>query len=730
MKWNAFRILLPVLCLFGTWFLTSSWLDREVRNWFERDLQTRAQILGRALEPRIKRLREGSDPALGEETLESLAEDEKILAVGLCDRTILTWRTSFFPKSVTCTLPTGYSERKIVAGKTLYLTNVSLEGSVELLFIHDLSFALNRTESARRYTSGLLTFIALLTVISAYLARREGSKSATRHLTEAIRERGHIEPSKLSSDYTPALRELRQLVSEVDHEKRLQGEAKIVWTADTLKQILVRKFSEEQILTVANRQPYTHIRNGSSIEVQLPASGLVSALEPVMRACSGIWIAHGNGSADRETVDAHDRVWVPPQEHSYQIRRIWLTEEEERGYYYGFSNEGLWPLCHIAHTRPKFRRVDWEMYQAVNEKFADAIVEEADREDPIVLVQDYHFALLPALIRKRLPDATIITFWHIPWPNPESFGICPWAREIVAGLLGSTVMGFHTKHHTNNFLDTVDRLLECRIDRELHGIVFQGKFTEVRHYPISIEYPPKWLDLSVSSEQCKAKICKEHNLPLETQTILGVERLDYTKGILERLLAYERFLQLHPSAVGTTCLLQVASPSRSQIPAYHFFASEVASVVDRINGSFTSRIPPIIFLERHHSPKEVFEYYRACDVCVVTSLHDGMNLVAKEFVSAREDELGCLILSEFTGASRELSEALIVNPYDIDQCAEAMHRALTMSPKEQRHRMVSMRQHVKEHNVYQWAGQMLLDASYLRERSRLASVLQSALDQA
>ena len=241
---------------------------------------------------------------------------------------------------------------------------------------------------------------------------------------------------------------------------------------------------------VSNREPYIHVRTPDGIAVQRPASGLVTAIEPIMRACSGTWIAHGSGSADRDVVDAHDRVGVPQDDPAYQIRRVWLTPEQEAGYYYGFANEGLWPLCHIAHVRPTFRTADWEQYRQVNRIFAGAVAQEATSPDPIVLVQDYHFALLPRMIRELLPEATIVTFWHIPWPNPEAFAICPWRAELLDGLLGSSILGFHTQFHCNNFVDTVDRTLEARADRETFTVSYRGEPTAVKRYPISIEWPP------------------------------------------------------------------------------------------------------------------------------------------------------------------------------------------------------------------------------------------------
>jgi trehalose 6-phosphate synthase len=410
---------------------------------------------------------------------------------------------------------------------------------------------------------------------------------------------------------------------------------------------------------------------------------------------------------------------VPPEHPAYRIRRVWLSPEEEKGYYFGFANEGLWPLCHIAHTRPVFRAEDWEHYRNVNQRFADIVADEARTEDPIILVQDYHFALLPRMVRERLPRATIITFWHIPWPNPEAFGICPWRAELMEGLLGSTILGFHTRFHCSNFIDSVDRFIESRIDREHSTISYGGKLTAVNAYPISVEWPSRLTRGQKPADQCRAHVRELLRLPAGHLLGLGVDRLDYTKGLLERLLAVERLLERYPQWIGTFSFAQIAAPSRTFIPQYKQFEADVLALSQRINAKFShDRYEPIILKVEHFNPDRVHEYYRGADLCFVSSLHDGMNLVAKEFIAAREDERGVLILSQFTGASRELPEALIVNPYDTDQCAEALHLALSMPASEQRDRMRSMRGLIQEFNIYRWAGRMLLDAARIREQDR------------
>jgi trehalose 6-phosphate synthase len=489
------------------------------------------------------------------------------------------------------------------------------------------------------------------------------------------------------------------------------------WTAERLRDVLRTQLQGERVVVVANREPLIHERTGDAVVVRHPASGLVTALEPVMRACSGVWVAHGSGSADRESSDRHGRVTISSAESTYLLRRVWLTEEEEQGYYYGFSNEALWPLCHLAHAHPVFRRGDWLQYQRINQRFADAAFAEVDCDDPIILVQDYHFALVPQMLRRRLPRATILTFWHIPWPNAERFSICPYQGALLEGLLGSSMVAFQTPQHCHNFLDCVDRNIEAVVERQELTVVHQSQRTMVRAYPISIEWPNLWAAAAPSTDACRKAVRERFSLPPQARLVVSVDRLDYTKGLDERMLTIERTLER--SANGPIAFVQVGAPSRTRIPRYREFGDRIRAQVDRLNQRFgRDGYRPVTLIDRHCEPPEVFELYRAADVCYVSSLHDGMNLVAKEFVAARDDEAGVLLLSRFTGASRELREALLVNPYDIEGVADALIAALAMPPVEQRERMRAMRVLVADRNVYRWAGRMLVDATRLRRRER------------
>ncbi|HYL75511.1 MAG TPA: trehalose-6-phosphate synthase [Bryobacteraceae bacterium] len=533
----------------------------------------------------------------------------------------------------------------------------------------------------------------------------------------------------LTREVTSLAASLRDARASAEEEARLREAAASLWTAERLRVYQQATLEGSRLFVVSNREPYEHVHRGGSVETVVPASGLVTAMEPILRACDGTWIANGAGDADHETVDSHDRLRVPPDEPQYTLRRVWLTKEEEERYYYGFANEGLWPLCHIAHTRPVFRVEDWEAYRRVNHKFAEAVLDEMEGVDsPVVLVQDYHFALLPRLIKEKRPDARVAIFWHIPWPNPEAFGICPWQRELLEGLLGADLISFHIQSHCNNFLNTIDRTLESRIEWERFAVNKGGHFTLVRPFPISVDF--KETSQFVEHEarrQERAAVMKKLNIQAEYVGV-GVDRLDYTKGIPERFRGIERFLEKNSSYAGRFSFVQIGAPSRTHIERYQDLIAQVEAEANRINRRFeTKHWKPIVFLKRHHNHQEIEPLYRAADLCLVTSLHDGMNLVAKEFVASRDDEGGALILSLFTGASRELQDALIVNPYDTEQLAEAIHYSLEMDPRARRERMRRMRRVIKEHNIYRWAANLIGAVAEIRvelpERVRYQAAL-------
>jgi trehalose 6-phosphate synthase len=719
------RFLVAVLASLGALTaLAYLGLTRVTGAWFEHDLELKAQLAVAAASTSLTRNWSADHARLGE-TLSDITRDERIMGASACSlagETIAA--TEPYPSELACASVVARvlteirdegswaTTYELPSGRVrLSATVLQAEGAPlgVVLVLHDLSYLGRREATTRNLV--LLAFFVLS--LAASLATVAAARWAWRGWTSELRRALSSEGSR---EFQPLLRDVRALVERLAREREGQAGP---WSAARLRATLKEHLHGERVVMLANREPYIHERHDGGVRVVHPASGLVTALEPVMRACSGVWVAHGSGSADRETVDARDHVRVPPGEESYDIRRIWLSEAEESGYYYGLANEGLWPLCHLAHRRPLFRAADWDHYLRVNQRFADAVCEEVDSDDPIVLVQDYHFALAPKMIRARLPRATILAFWHIPWPNAERFGICPWREELLGGLLGASILGFHTQQHCNNFIESADTYLETRIDREAQAIVQGARRTNVRPYPISIEWPPKQLVGVPPADVCRAAVRRELGLDAGALVGVGVDRLDYTKGIEERLGAVDELLARHAELRGRFTFVQLAAPSRTRIPHYRELNERIEELTQGINRRWgTETYRPIALLRAHHEPDTVMRFYRAADLCYVSSLHDGMNLVAKEFVAAREDELGVLVLSQFTGAARDLSEALIVNPYDLRQAADAMAAALAMPASEQRERMRAMRRLLAEFNVYRWAGKMLVDAAELRRRER------------
>ncbi len=598
-----------------------------------------------------------------------------------------------------------------------------------IAIFHDAAYIDTRVAEAWRRTLVSVGLQTLLIAAVTLLTVRWGLGKPMQQMAQWLRElRTSSEATAPelpgSGEFDSFTREVSNLASSftaaraaAEEEARLRESAESQWTKDRLRIFVQGRLGDSRLVVVSNREPYEHFHRPSGIEWSVPASGLVTAQEPILRACAGTWIAQATGDADRESSDEQGRLRVPPDHPQYTLRRVWLTPEEVKGFYLGFANEGLWPLCHIAHTRPTFRAEDWEYYEAVNRKFAAAVLKEIrGEENPVVVVQDYHFALMPQLIKRARPDARVAIFWHIPWPNPEAFGICPWQRELLEGLLGADLVGFHIQTHCTNFLETVDRVLESRIEWDRNAVMRHGHLTAVRRFPISVAMDPEQNGGTPAKLPYleRAELLAKHGVRSAFMGV-GVDRVDYTKGILERFRGLELFFEKYPAYRGEFTFVQIGAPSRSEIRRYHDFMLEVEQEAERINRRFqSSEWKPIILLTRHHTREEILPYYRTADVCMVTSLHDGMNLVAKEYVASRTDGHGVLILSRFTGASHELVDALIVNPYDTEEVASAIHRALEMSPEECLLRMGRMRAVVKEHNIYRWAGNLIAELCEIR----------------
>jgi trehalose 6-phosphate synthase len=709
------------------------------------ELERRVIILAESLQESVKPLVQSNSLERLNRLLERFGNRERLKGVTIFDRqgNIFASTPDLIPE-----IPEPFPQAVMAVTENRTLNNfISIKGKKTYIYVlplieedrtigalvlfHDASYIDVRLGEIWKYNllrfltlSILITIITLLVIrwsitgpiaqIAEWMRELRMGKGKINH--SVISRRGDI-LAPLISEVTHLAKSLAMTRAKVDEEAKLRIKAESLWTAHRLKECVRAELGDKKLFLISNREPYMHVKEGSNIKCIVPAGGLVTALDPVMRICDGIWIAHGGGSGDREFVDNNDKVCVPPEEPAYTLKRIWLIKEEEDGYYYGFSNEGLWPLCHITHTRPAFRLDDWVNYQRVNEKFAEALLKEiVDEESPLVLIQDYHLALLPLLVKEKRPDARVALFWHIPWPNPEAFGICPWRQEILIGMLGADLLGFQIQFFCNNFLDTVDRFLESRIDWEQFYIERGGHTTLVRPFPISVSFEgfSDKVPLAQVKQELKEIILREIDISAEYIGV-GVDRIDYTKGIPERLRAIERFLEKYPEFIGQFTFIELGAPSRTHIKRYRELITEVEEMVDKINWRFQAkRWKPIVFLKAHHTHEEIYRFYKVADICMVTSLHDGMNLVAKEFIASRGDEDGVLILSQFTGASRELKDALIINPYDIEEMADSIYLSLTMDPNERSERMKRMQTAVREQNIYRWAGSLITTLARLR----------------
>ena len=725
--------------------LALSWHEVQTqKNALRRDLEYKSAMLNESLTDNVESYLETGNRAGLDQMVQRFSNRDHLMGIGIYDRggTALVVTRALDPllsnapeplkAAVSDNRTVGQSmryhfKRVYVLATPLHAADKSVEGGV--VVVYDTAYI--RAAIFHVWSRVFLHIAILMLVIVAITLlivrwSLAGPIARAAQWMKALRTgRDDVHPPAngldflmpLAREMAPLAASMRQALAAAETEARLRNTNESLWTAQRLADHVRNKLDGSSLFVVSNREPYIHSRQGNAVTFTVPASGLVTAIEPILCACNGTWVAHGSGNADTETVDSHDRLQVPPDNPRYTLRRIWLNADEEEGYYNGFANEGLWPLCHIAHTRPTFRASDWEYYNKVNERFADALVEEmAGEEHPVVLIQDYHFALLPRMVKNRLPHARIAIFWHIPWPNPESFGICPWQRELLDGLLGADLIGFHVQAHSNNFLSTVDRVLESRVDWEHFSVKRNDHWSTVLPFPISVDFSdatPGAPDEMNAEEERSALIAE---LGIEATYLgVGVDRVDYTKGIVERFQAVESFLERHPRYQGKFTFIQIGAPTRSRIQRYADFQMEVEAEANRINDRYKrGKWRPIVFLNRQHTHREVRRYYRAAHLCMVTSLHDGMNLVAKEYVAAREDERGVLILSRFTGAARELRDAIIVNPYDIQSTGDAIAQALNMNIGEMIERMRRMRRSVKEHNIYWWAGSLIGELCDLR----------------
>jgi len=480
---------------------------------------------------------------------------------------------------------------------------------------------------------------------------------------------------------------------------------KTIWDKESLDNLIKEKFSGYHLIVVSNREPYIHTYTGNEIKCESAVGGVTTALNSIMRTTGSLWIACGVGKADREVVDSHNKVDIPQNEPRYTLKRVWLSRKEIRDYYYGFSNQALWPLCHSTYVKPVFDESQWNAYKRVNRIFAKSVLEEIRNGKTLVFIQDYHFALLPRLIKEANPESTVVQFWHIPWPRQQVFSSCPWQEEILDGLLGNDLLGFHTVRHCRNFLTTVNRATEASVNYEKAEVVFNGRKTVVRHFPISIDF--EQLSRDVQRDEIKRETRQlEDSLALKDKFIaISIDRLDYTKGIPQRLLAIDRFLDRWPEYKGRVVFIEVQVPSRTQISSYKRLGRRVNALIEKINRKHaTGNWKPIITLIGPLEANTLAALRSMADLCIVSSLHDGMNLVAKEFIASQTDNNGVLMLSSLAGAARELEDALLINPLAIDQFAASIKEALDMPEWERHRRMRRKRRIVRRNNIYKWAA--------------------------
>lgn len=478
---------------------------------------------------------------------------------------------------------------------------------------------------------------------------------------------------------------------------------------------------ERPLILVSNREPYEHVHTAGGVDVRLPAGGLVTALDPILRKTCGTWVAWASGNADRTVADDHGRVSVPPDDPAYTLRRVWLSEQDVEGFYLGFSNSALWPLCHMFISNVDIRRSDWESYERANRIFASAVFQETERVGPLpmVWVHDYHFALAPSTIRAQVPDALIHHFWHIPFPPPDVFSLLPVGVQtsLLRGMLGNDLIEFQAEGFAANFMECVARVLpEAKVERDQGIIRVRDRQTRVGVFPISIDVR-EWERMAELPRTAEvAASLRRRHAPGSRQLVVSVDRMDYTKGILRRLTALDHMWTASPERRSTFTMLIVATPSRTDIPAYARLEREVLDGIARINERFrTDDWTPIVVVHENVDADLLAAVYTAADVCVVSSLQDGMNLVAKEFIACRVDEGGVLVLSRFAGAADELGEALLVNPFFIDAFADTLAIALDMPAEERRLRMVALRERIAKATVEDWLDAVLAAAEATRQ---------------
>jgi len=481
-------------------------------------------------------------------------------------------------------------------------------------------------------------------------------------------------------------------------------------------------FPGERLIVVSNREPYEH-RWGEGvgdIEVRRPAGGLTSALDPLMRAVGGVWVAWGSGEADAQAVDDHDRVRMPPEDPAFTLRRLWLDQHDIHRYYLGFANQFLWPICHLRPELTRVRARYWERYRRVNRRFAEAVIDEALGSQPLVWLQDYQLALTPHFIREKRPDLSLAHFWHIPWPPYEIFQVAPQGAEVIAGLLANDLLGFHLQSYVNNFLDCAERILGAQVDWQQCTATHAGHTCRVRAIPISIDVDAFATAAHAGNAEEQIRTLRTRYAPPGGILGVGVDRMDYAKGLPEKIKALDFVFERYPELHGRFSFVQVAVPSRTAIEAYDELTRKVERMVWEVNDRFGSdRWRPLHLIKQALPPERLAVLYRASDLCVVGSLADGMNLVAKEYVASKTDSDGVLLLSRFAGAADVLEGHVEVNPYDPEEYARLIRDAIHMPAAEKRERMERLRGTIG--SIYLWMEQFFRYWAEAREAGPAAT---------
>ncbi|MFA5995313.1 MAG: trehalose-6-phosphate synthase [Patescibacteria group bacterium] len=470
----------------------------------------------------------------------------------------------------------------------------------------------------------------------------------------------------------------------------------------------------KKFVSVIQRQPFSHIKTNSTIKLEKSVGGVTVLLDSILKKIGGLMVAVGSGDADAEVLDKDGHIKMPPGEDKYSLKRIFLTKKELDRFYYGFANQTLWPLCHCVFVKPIFRTSWWKTYVNINKRFAQIILDEIKDDNAFIWINDYHFALLPKMLRKKRPKLNIGIFWHIPWPTSEIFRICPWRKEILEGLLGANFVGFHRRYHVENFMDCLRQELGIQIDKSSSTVYYQQHQTKLLNIPTGIDIDEIDHKLQQQKNLDRSFIKKRLGYDINsTYLVVGVDRIDYTKGLIERFRILDRFFDKYPHMQAQVSYLSIAVKSRLNIPAVKAYNAKLYKLIDRINSTYqTKQWKPIYFFDSAIDRDELFSLYHLADVGLVTPLDDGMNLVAKEYAIGAKPNKGVLVLSQFAGAAKDLTTALLINPYDVEKSVDALYEALLMNSEEKLQRNLAMRRVLEEHNIYRWGMEFIKNTLY------------------